>query len=77
MLPRGAQFLPPFYSFELRLGGAVGLATFVFGSVIGIILVHWLRILIDRAEAERTRSEALAASIAADLPGVAPGHLKY
>jgi two-component sensor histidine kinase len=60
-------FLPPFYSFQLGLGGVVGLATFAFGSTTGIILVHWLRILINRAEAERTRSEALAASVTADL----------
>jgi len=63
-------FLPPFYSFELRAAGAVGLTTFAFGSAVGIVLVYWLRILIDRAEAERGRSDSLAASIAADLRGV-------
>jgi two-component sensor histidine kinase len=60
-------FLPPYYSFEIDLDSVVGLATFVFGSTIGIILVHWLRILINRTEAERTRSEVLAASVTADL----------
>jgi two-component sensor histidine kinase len=60
-------FLPPFYSFEIGLDSVVGLATFVFGCTIGIILVHWLRILIDRTEAERSRSEGLAASVTADL----------
>ncbi len=60
-------FLPPFYSFALGLDGAVGLITFAVGSTSGIILVHWLRILIDRANAERTRSQALAASVSADL----------
>lgn len=63
-------FLPPFHSFELRIDAVVGLATFVFGSAIGIILVQWLRVLIDRAEVERSRSEVLAESIAADLRGV-------
>jgi two-component sensor histidine kinase len=53
-------FLPPFYTFGLSLDGFVGLATFAFGSAIGIALVHWLRILINRAE-------ALAASVTADL----------
>jgi two-component sensor histidine kinase len=60
-------FLPPYYSFELFPDGVVGLATFVFGSAVGIALVHWLRILINRSEAERTRAEALAASVSADL----------
>jgi two-component sensor histidine kinase len=60
-------FLPPFYSFAIDLDSVVGLATFVFGSTTGIILVHWLRILINRTEAERTRSEVLAASVTADL----------
>jgi two-component system, sensor histidine kinase PdtaS len=44
-------FLPPFYSFELSPDGAVGLATFTIGSAVGITLVHWLRMLINRAEA--------------------------
>lgn len=60
-------FLPPLYSFGLNLDGAVGLATFVFGSASGIALVQWLRILIRQAEAERARSEALAAGLSADL----------
>jgi two-component sensor histidine kinase len=60
-------FLPPFYSLQLSLDGAVGLTTFAFGSATGIALVHWLRILISQAEAERARSEALAASLSADL----------
>jgi two-component sensor histidine kinase len=53
-------FLPPFYSFELTPDGLVGLATFAFGSIIGIALVHWLR-------AECKRAELLAANITADL----------
>lgn len=53
-------FTPPFWSFRLDLDGAIGLATFVLGSAVGITLVHWLRITIDRVEAERARAEALA-----------------
>ncbi|MGC1587153.1 MAG: PAS domain S-box protein, partial [Rhodomicrobium sp.] len=53
-------FLPPFWSFRLNLDGAVGLATFVLGSAVGITLVHRLRITIARVEAERARAEALA-----------------
>jgi two-component sensor histidine kinase len=60
-------FLPPFYSFTLGLDGIVGLTTFAVASATGITLVHWLRVLIGQAEAERTRSEALAASVTADL----------
>jgi hypothetical protein len=56
-------FLPPFYSFGLGPPGFVGLATFAIGSATGITLVHWLRILIEQAEAERTRSETLAVSV--------------
>jgi PAS domain S-box-containing protein len=36
-------FLPPYNSFEVDLDGAVGLATFVVGSAVGIALVHCLR----------------------------------
>lgn len=53
-------FLSPFWSFRLDLDGAVGLATFLLGSAVGITLVHWLRITIARVEAERARAEALA-----------------
>ena len=53
-------FIPPYYSFRLDLDGAVGLATFVLGSAVGIALVHWLRIAIAQAQAERARAEALA-----------------
>jgi two-component sensor histidine kinase len=60
-------FLPPFYSFDLATDAIVGLATFAFGSATGITLVHWLRIVIARAEAERHRAEGLAASVTADL----------
>jgi two-component sensor histidine kinase len=60
-------FLPPFYSFKLGVAGFVGLATFAIGSATGITLVHWLRILIGQAEAERARSETLAANVSADL----------
>jgi two-component system, sensor histidine kinase PdtaS len=38
-------FLPPFYSFYVTTDAIVGLATFAFGTVIGITFVHWLRIL--------------------------------
>lgn len=60
-------FLPPFYSFDITTDVIVGLATFAVGSATGITLVHWLRILIGRAEAERRRAETLAASVTADL----------
>ena len=53
-------FISPFWSFRLDLDGAVGLGTFVLGSTVGITLVHWLRITVDRLEAERARVEALA-----------------
>jgi two-component sensor histidine kinase len=60
-------FLPPFYSFDLTPDAIVGLGTFAFGSATGIILVHWLRTLIDRADAERRRVEILAANVSTDL----------
>jgi two-component sensor histidine kinase len=60
-------FLPPFYSFGLGFDGIVGLVTFAIGSATGITLVQWLRVLIGQAEAERTRSETLAASVTSDL----------
>jgi len=60
-------FLPPYYSFALGLDRAVGLATFVFGSVAGITLVHLLRIATERADAERAKSAKLATSVSADL----------
>ena len=37
-------FLPPYYSFGLEPAAAVDLATFVLGSLVGIALVHWLRL---------------------------------
>lgn len=60
-------FLPPFYSWDIGFDSVVGLATFAFASTTGIILVHWLRILINRSETERVRSAALAESVSADL----------
>jgi len=60
-------FLPSYHSFTLGLDGAVGLATFAFGSIAGIVLVHWLRIAIARAEVEQEKSASLAANVTADL----------
>jgi two-component sensor histidine kinase len=36
-------FIPPFHTFKLDADGAVGLFTFVLGSVVTIVLVHRLR----------------------------------
>jgi K+-sensing histidine kinase KdpD len=63
-------FLPPYYSFALSLDTAVGLATFAFGRVAGVTLVHLLRVATARARAEQERSSQLAASVTADLAGV-------
>jgi K+-sensing histidine kinase KdpD len=60
-------FTPPFYSFTPDVHGAVGLATFVFGSAVGITLVHLLRAMNVRVEAERDRALHAEATIAADL----------
>jgi two-component sensor histidine kinase len=63
-------FLPPHYSFAFSLDTAVGLATFAFGSVAGVALVHLLEIATARAKAEQERSAELAASVTADLAGM-------
>jgi two-component sensor histidine kinase len=52
-------FLPPSYSFALTPAEAVGLATFAFGNIVAITLVHWLRVTVARLEVERARAEAL------------------
>lgn len=49
-------FLPPYYSFALSLDTAVGLATFAFGSIAGVTLVHLLQVATARAKAEEERS---------------------
>jgi K+-sensing histidine kinase KdpD len=48
-------FMPPYYSFELDIEDAVGLATFFFACVVIIALVHWLRATINRLEFERAK----------------------
>jgi two-component sensor histidine kinase len=63
-------FLPPYYSFAFSLDTAVGLATFAFGSIAGVALVHLLQIATARAKAEQERSADLAASVTADLAGM-------
>ncbi len=45
-------FLPPVQSFRLELESAVGLATFVLSSVVGITLVRWLHATISRVDAD-------------------------
>jgi PAS domain S-box-containing protein len=42
-------FIPPYYSFELGIDGAIVLATFAVGSAVSIALVHWLRTTIRAA----------------------------
>jgi K+-sensing histidine kinase KdpD len=37
-------FLAPYYSFALGIDGAIALLALAVGSVVGITLVHWLRI---------------------------------
>ena len=63
-------FMPPYHSFAFSLDTAVGLATFTFGSVAGVTLVHLLQIATARAKTEQERSAALAASVTADLVGM-------
>ena len=63
-------FLPPYYSFALSLDTAVGLATFAFGSIAGVTLVHLLQVTTARAKAEEERSAQLAVSVTADLAGM-------
>jgi PAS domain S-box-containing protein len=52
-------FLPPYYSFALGIDGAIVLATFIVGGVVGIALVHWLRITITAARALARQREVL------------------
>jgi two-component sensor histidine kinase len=63
-------FLPPYYTFALSLDTAVGLATFAFGSIAGVTLVHLLQVTTARAKAEEERSAQLAVSVTADLAGM-------
>jgi K+-sensing histidine kinase KdpD len=63
-------FLPPYYSFAFGLDTAIGLATFTFGSVAGVTLVHLLQVATARAKAEQEKSARLAASVTSDLAGM-------
>jgi len=49
---------------------AVALVSFILSGVVAIALVHWLRISIDRADAERTKVAALARQKDADFSSV-------
>ena len=53
-------FLPPYYSLRLDIDGAIVLGTFLVGGAIGIVLVHWLRITITRAEALARQRQVLS-----------------
>jgi two-component sensor histidine kinase len=62
-------FLPPVQSFRLELDTAVGLATFVLSSVVGIALVRWLNITIRRVNADllaMTRLNQLSSKLVDD-----------
>ena len=52
-------FLPPYHTFAIGVDGAIVLATFIVGSGVGIVLVHWLRMTITAAEALAKQREVL------------------
>jgi len=63
-------FLPPYYSFAFNLDTGVWLATFAFGSIAGVTLVHLLQVATSRAKAAQERSAQLTVTVTADLAGM-------